>query len=190
MAVTLKNINKSFGDKVVLSNINLSLAGGTINCVMGPSGIGKTTLANILAGLLPPDSGEIRGLAGQRVSFVFQEDRLLDWENALTNVLFVMKKPDEPLAAELLTRAGLGDSLRKKARFLSGGMKRRVAICRALAAEYDILILDEPFKGLDGALKISVMDMVKERAGGKLLVCITHDEKEAQYLGGTPIFLE
>ena len=188
--IRLESICKSYGDNKVLEDINLAFAPG-LTCLMGPSGIGKTTLANIIAGLLPADSGEISGLDGKKISMVFQEDRLLEWETAITNLLFVMKKgtgkDNRNRARLLLTQAGLAGSLEKKAAELSGGMKRRVCLCRALVAEYDVLILDEPFKGLDSGIKPSVMAMVLEYACAnpdKTVICITHDPLEAEYLGG------
>ena len=157
-----------------------------ITCVMGSSGRGKTTLANIIAGLLSPDSGTISGIDGLKVSYVFQEDRLLDWETALSNVLFVTNPTKEYVdkAKKLLTQAELSGSINIKASKLSGGMKRRVCLCRALIADYDLLILDEPFKGLDTDLKPKIMSMVKEHTQGKIVICITHDHQEAEFLGG------
>ena len=189
----MKNINKSFGDKQVLENISLTFNGG-ITCVMGPSGRGKTTLAYIIAGLVAPDSGSISGREGKRCSLMFQEDRLLEWESAIKNVLFVCKsaRKNTEKARHLLSRAGLADSMYLKTSELSGGMKRRVCLCRALIADYEILILDEPFKGLDSGIKPSVMMMVKEYASGKenkIVICITHDPAEAEFLEGKLISL-
>lgn len=178
--IRLTDICKSFGDKRVLENVSLSFDVG-VTCIMGPSGKGKTTLANIIAGLIPPDSGEISGLEDKKVSMVFQEDRLLEWETAIKNLLFVRKDTEE--AKRLLTAAGLADSMYKKASELSGGMKRRVCLCRALIAEYDLLVLDEPFKGLDSGIKHDVMKMVLDNTVGKTVICITHDHSEAEFLG-------
>lgn len=183
MKIGLKNICKSFDGKEVLHDFSADFSEG-FTCVMGASGIGKTTLAYIIAGLVPPDSGEISGTEGLKFSAVFQEDRLLPWETALGNTLFV--KNDRERAAALLSEAGLGDNLHKKAADLSGGMKRRVCICRALIADYECLILDEPFKGLDAETKASIMQMVKNHASG-IVICITHDESEAEFLGGKMI---
>jgi NitT/TauT family transport system ATP-binding protein len=228
MSIILKNIRKSYGEpaELVLSDVSFEFKSG-ITCIMGQSGIGKTTLVNIIAGFVKPESGEISGLDGKKISMVFQEDRLLDWETALTNVLFVTRGAGRggvlssfavhaPCSAggtenhranalrglsnrstlttprlarrraiELLTQAGLEDSIHKKASELSGGMKRRVCLCRALIAEYDILILDEPFKGLDSETKPAVMQMVLDNVPkDKIVICITHDPAEAEFLGG------
>lgn len=201
MEIKLANICKAFDGRIVLHNVNLTLAPGEITCLMGPSGIGKTTLVNILAGLLKADGGEISGLNGLRVSAVFQEDRLLEWETALRNVEFVTRKrgtgdgsavlrcaqdtEPSPCPTQLLTQAGLGSHLHKKAAELSGGMKRRVCICRALLADYDLLILDEPFKGLDEETKPKIMQLVKENLReGACVLCVTHDAAEVEFLSG------
>lgn len=189
MAIQLKNICKSYGDKQVLQNINLTLHHGEISYLMGESGIGKTTLVNILAGIIVPDSGEVIWPDNNRhVSVVFQEDRLLEWETALTNVLFVTNPANINFAKQLLTQAGLADSINKKVAELSGGMKRRVSICRALIAQSDLLILDEPFKGLDTETKLTIMNMVKQHLS-KYVLCVTHDASEGKFLGGKLITL-
>ncbi|MCL2204054.1 MAG: ATP-binding cassette domain-containing protein [Defluviitaleaceae bacterium] len=191
--IVLENISKAYGGVGVLERISLTLPSGP-TCLMGPSGIGKTTLAYIVAGLTAPDSGTMTGRENKKISLVFQEDRLLEWESALSNVLFVTpnaKKYAEK-AKSLLTQAGLANSMHKKAAELSGGMKRRVALCRALIANYDLLILDEPFKGLDEETKPGIIQMVQQHAlstGDKILLCITHDPGEADALGGQRIHL-
>ena len=194
MEIRLKNICKSYGGKQVLNNVNLTLAPGQITCMMGASGIGKTTLVGILAGTVKADSGEILGLEpdGGKVSLVFQEDRLLEWETALANVLFVVNPAHKYVeqAKRLLVQAGLSDSINKKVPELSGGMKRRVCICRALIADYDLLILDEPFKGLDSETKPVIMRMVKEHLReGTCVLCVTHDAAEVGFLGGRLVVL-
>ena len=190
MTVELRGICKSFGNKQVLTDFDLVLRQG-ITCVMGASGEGKTTIVNILSGLLSADRGSVNIPSETKFSFVFQEDRLLERESALTNVLFVTKnaKKNTARAVELLTEADLEDSIHKKAKELSGGMKRRVAICRALIADYDIIILDEPFKGLDSNIKPRIIDMVKNHTTDKIVLVITHDIGEAEYLGGSLINL-
>ena len=185
MAIELVNICKSYGEKKVLQNINLTMQAGEITCLMGASGIGKTTLVNILAGITAPNSGEIVWPSPSLVSVVFQEDRLLEWETALTNVLFVATKEHKQQAVQLLIQAGLADSINKKTAELSGGMKRRVSICRALIAQSNLLILDEPFKGLDSETKPVIMDMVKQYSNKyNYVLCVTHDVSEVEFLGG------
>ena len=191
MAVELKGVFKSFGDKQVLADFDLAPQRG-ITCIMGPSGKGKTTIVNILAGLVQADTGDVNIPPDTKFSFVFQEDRLLEWETALTNVLFVTKNPKQNTlrGMELLTEADLESSIHKKAKELSGGMKRRVAICRALIADYDVIVLDEPFKGLDSNIKPRIIDMVKKHTEGKYVLAITHDLYEAEYLGGRLVNLD
>ncbi|MCL2604617.1 MAG: ATP-binding cassette domain-containing protein [Defluviitaleaceae bacterium] len=188
--IVLNNIHKSYGTppKPVLENISLTLHPG-ITCLMGPSGIGKTTLANIAAGLLSPDGGTVTGREGKKIAFLFQEDRLLEWETALSNVLFVTPNAKEftAQARTLLTRAGLADAVNQKTAELSGGMKRRVALCRTLITDRDFLILDEPFKGLDDETKPAIIEMVKSHISlenPKIILCITHDHAEAEALSG------
>jgi len=193
MAIELTNICKSYPPKQVIKDVNLTFPIG-ITCIMGPSGIGKTTLIYIIAGLVKPDSGYISGLDGKKISMVFQEDRLLEWESAISNILFVTKSAskNQEKAKQLLTQSGLADSVYKKVSELSGGMKRRVCLCRALIADYDLLILDEPFKGLDANIKPSIMTMVKEHtlnSHNKTVICITHDPEEAAFLGGGVVTL-
>ena len=191
MEIKLKNIYKSFGEKHVLENISMTFNEG-ITCIMGSSGRGKTTLVNIIAGLIEQDAGTVSRCEKTKVSYVFQDDRLLDWETALSNVLFVANpsKDYTKKARQLLIQAGLSDSIDIKASKLSGGMRRRVCLCRALIADYDVLILDEPFKGLDEGLKPKIMSMVKEHANeNKIVICITHDYSEADFLGGTLVEL-
>ena len=185
MAIELRNIYKSFGDKTVFRNFNLILPNKQINIIMGPSGSGKTTLVNMLCGLLLPDYGKISSSPGHTISVVFQEDRLLEHLSGLKNILYVSKNPkiDEGLAWDLLNEAGLAEDAYRRAGNYSGGMKRRLALCRALAADYSLLILDEPFKGLDTELKPKIMNMVKRRNTKKTVLIITHDASEAEFFG-------
>ncbi|MCL2397939.1 MAG: ATP-binding cassette domain-containing protein [Defluviitaleaceae bacterium] len=185
MALELRHIYKNFGDHNVLTNLSLFFPENRVTAIMGPSGSGKTTIINIIAGLQTPDHGEIAGLRGHKFSMVFQEDRLLEHRSGLNNVLYVLPRPKahETRALELLNQAGLAQDVYKRARDYSGGMKRRLALCRALAADFSLLILDEPFKGLDAALKPKIMAMVKTRAAEKTVILVTHDKEEAAFFG-------
>ena len=190
MAIELLHITKGFHKKIVLDDLNLSFTEGCINCLMGPSGSGKTTLLNLLMGLLKPDAGEIRGLKSRRIAAVFQEDRLIEHYDAVKKIKLVCDKgiSEESILQEL-KRVGMEEDLKKVVRDYSGGMRRRVAIVRAILAKSDILLLDEPFKGLDETLKYRVMDYVKEGSEGKTVILVTHDIKEANYLNARVISL-
>ena len=126
-------------------DISLALPEKGFCAITGRSGRGKTTLLYLIAGLYEPDRGSIQR-NGETISMVFQEDRLLPWETAAQNAAIASTRE---IAAKLLTELGLGAELDKYPRELSGGMKRRVSIARALAAKADVYIMDEPFKGLD-----------------------------------------
>lgn len=182
MGIEVKNICKSYGDKSVLKNVSLSVRYGESVCLMGPSGQGKTTLLHILMGLVQPDSGDITGTDGYRLSPVFQEDRLCENLSVGANLRLVCSTAEKQQLEALLTALGLPDSIHQPVRKLSGGMKRRVAIARALLVG-DILLFDEPFKGLDDDTKHQVMACVKDCCHGKTLIWVTHDIREAEYMG-------
>ncbi len=186
--LSVRDLSKSFGEKRVISSLTLDLPLGAVTALMGPSGCGKTTLAFLLAGLIPPDAGEISGVP-EKKAFVFQEDRLAEEFSALSNVRFVLPGRDRKRAAELLARLGLGEELSRPVREFSGGMKRRVALARALAYDADILFLDEPFKGLDEKSREEAVRCTLEMTAGKTVIFITHDPEEAEALGGGVIDL-
>jgi len=151
---------------------------------MGPSGCGKTTLLNILIGFIQKDSGEISDIPAKK-SAVFQEDRLCESFNAVSNVRLVCKKNisnDE--IRQNLGEIGLSESLDRPVSELSGGMRRRVAIVRAVLADADIIFMDEPFKGLDDTTKAGVIEYVLCKTRGKTVIIVTHSMDEARALGG------
>lgn len=188
MDIKVKNINKSFNGQHVLSDLNFTFPNGKINCIMGASGIGKTTLAYILMGLLKADSGEVDGLQGKKISAVFQEDRLIEHWDAVKNILLVCQpNVTKEIVHENLKEIGLTDYEGKPVEVLSGGMRRRVAVVRASLADYDILIMDEPFKGLDENLKKRVINYIKEKTKGKTVLIITHEKEEVSLLDANVI---
>ncbi|NLO10291.1 MAG: ABC transporter ATP-binding protein [Clostridiales bacterium] len=183
MDIKVNSICKSFSGQQVLDRITMSFSEGFITCIMGASGVGKTTLAYILMGLLRPDSGEIIGLSGKKIAAVFQEDRLIEHWDAIKNIMLVSKKDmTKEEARRNLQGIGLTEYEGKPVNALSGGMRRRVAIVRALLSEYDLLIMDEPFKGLDEELKVQAINYVKENTKGKTRIIITHDREEVALL--------
>ena len=178
----LRNISLRYGDHTVLENFSLTLNPGQRIAVMGPSGCGKTTLLRIILDLLKTTSGEVENNFRTPVA-VFQEPRLLPWRTALENVNLVLgdKKETLPKAEAALNQMGLVGAQSKYPRELSGGMQQRVAIARAMAVDGDLLILDEPFKGLDESLRDQVMTQVASTKAA--LILVTHDRKEAESLG-------
>lgn len=178
----LKNVSLSYGDLRVLRDVSLRLAPGERIAVMGPSGCGKTSLLRVIAGLQSPDSGTVERTA-QRLSFVFQEPRLLPWLTAAENVRLVL--PDAHHgedSAVWLSRFGLSDAADKLPAELSGGMQQLVSLARALVCAPDLLLLDEPFKALDAAAKQNAITAVSAGADAAIIL-VTHDIHEAEALG-------
>lgn len=186
----LKNVSKAFDGRKVLENVSLRFPAGSVTCILGPSGCGKTTLLRIAAGLEKPDSGSVEGIPEQ-ISFVFQEDRLCEEFSAVSNVRLATGKnmPKEEIVRSL-AEIGLGDDLTKPVREFSGGMKRRVAIVRAVCCPAELLFLDEPFKGLDEKLRLEVIGYIREHSKGRTVICVTHEPEDAERLGGQMVELE
>lgn len=177
--LTLKSVSKSFGDKVILKDFSYKFSESGIVCITAPSGRGKTTLLRLIAGLEKADSGEI--LSNGVISLLFQEDRLLPWLTTIENISCVIRQKNadkEKIANELLAKLGLSGNENEKIENLSGGMKRRVAFARALALSPDILLLDEPFVGLDDNTKALLMQMIQEFSKEKLVLLVTHDKSD------------
>ena len=173
--IVIEHLSKKYGEKKVLEDLNLVLEAGKTYTMAGPSGCGKTTFLRILMGLEKADSGTITGVPG-KISAVFQENRLSESFSALDNVMLVMNSENKKeTAAELLHALGLTDNLTKPVKTFSGGMKRRVALARALAADYDLLILDEPFTGLDARNRELAIKVIEEYTKNKTVLLVSHD---------------
>ena len=173
MELHVENLCKSYNGRLVLENVTFT-AGPGVTCVMAPSGAGKTTLLRILMGLERPDSGSFTG--NVRWAAVFQEDRLLEHLDAMENLRFVLGSAlDESAANVLLTELGLGDTAGKPVREFSGGMKRRLALARALLAPSDALALDEPFTGLDEDNRDRAWRCVLDRTAGRTVLLVSHE---------------
>lgn len=175
--IELNRISMAYGDKHVLSGLTLRFDSPGMYAVLGPSGRGKTTLLRLIAGLERPQSGTVWVAAGAKIAYCFQEDRLLPWKTVLENV--ALAAPSEVEARRWLDRVGLGKECDAYPASLSGGMKRRAALARALAYGGDILLMDEPFRALDADTHAGMLALVREAAKDRLLLLVTHDEADA-----------
>ncbi len=180
--IEIKEVSKSY-DKKVLDKVSFTVEPGSIMVITGPSGKGKTTLLNIMMGLVSPDSGEVIGIP-EKKSCVFQEDRLLENFTVEENLKLVSDLPVEELKKECSILLGEKE-FSQKVREFSGGMKRRVSILRALLTSSEVIFMDEPFKGLDVELKEKVIRYTLEKRKDRTLFVVTHDISEAERLGAT-----
>lgn len=190
--ISLINVNKNFNDLEILRNFNISFEENKISCLFGPSGVGKTTIANISAGLSSIDSGKINGIENAVYSYVFQDPRLLPWYSVYNNIDFVLKDvyDDEKrvnIINNYINLVELNGYEHYKPNALSGGMCQRVSLARAFAYPSNFLILDEPFKGLDLKLKNEMVSLFKKLwlESKRTVLFITHDVDEAADLSDT-----
>lgn len=185
--MTVLDLYKSYGDKAVLRGFSAHFACGEISALMGPSGCGKSTLLRILLGIEQADAGTVRA-DGPKTVAVFQEDRLSEPLSAIENVRLGRRDATREEAAKLLFALGLSADAHAPVSTLSGGMRRRVSIARALIANADTVLLDEPFSALDDGTKASVMAFTREALAGKTVLLITHDAEEARAFAGNRIY--
>ena len=176
----LDNISFSYGDKKIFENFSLQIEKNDRIWLSGDSGCGKTTLARLILGLETAQKGQIIKSEKLKFSCVFQENRLLPFKTALQNVMLV--SDNGALAVENLTALGLRNNLNTPVSELSGGMKRRVAIARALSVDFDCLILDEAFTGLDEQNVKSAVEQILKIAQNKAIILISHSALEAELL--------
>lgn len=191
MSIIITDLCKSFDDNEILKNVNITLEDSSIYCLMGASGIGKTTLLRILMGLERADSGCISGIDTKNISCMFQEDRLIPYLSAIDNVRIVLRGKNnnrEEVRNHLLSILP-DDSLDMPVSSLSGGMKRRVALARALSYPGKLIILDEPFTGLDKDTKLNVIDYILKMRNNRTLLIATHGTDDANLLGAEIIKL-
>jgi NitT/TauT family transport system ATP-binding protein len=179
----IKHISKSFGEKEVLCDVSFDCQDFGITAIMGASGIGKTTLLNIIAGLETADSGTV-DFTFSKIGYKFQEPRLFEWLTALDNIKIVIedKQKAHQFAKNALALVGLSESEDKYPLQLSGGMQQRVALARALAFQGDLLLLDEPFSAVDAETKKQLIDAVRQYAKDHAVIIVTHDYAEAKAL--------
>ena len=177
MILKLKNLTKSFGEHAVLRDFSYTFEQNGLWFITGDSGIGKTTLLRIIAGLDNDFSGDVENGGIGNVSFMFQEYRLFPTLSAQKNAAISEKGGAHDRATVLLSRLGFKDEdMKKKPHELSGGMKQRVAFARAVIKDAPILILDEPTKELDADTVGVMLEIIKEEAINRLVIVVTHDD--------------
>ncbi len=181
------NLYKAYGSLTVLDNWNLTISKGQRLVFLGPSGAGKTTFLRIISRLEEPSSGVINSF-DQKIGFVFQEPRLIPWRSVKDNLLFVNQNGDYQDILARLRLTGFEDYLPSQ---LSGGMRQRVNLARALITRPDLLILDEAFSSLDLRIKASIMEDINQLwlENRFTIISVTHDLKEALCLADRIIIL-
>ena len=184
--MTLENVSFAYGDAPVITDFSLTVKDGQTICLFGASGCGKSTLLRLIAGLETPTAGQIQNGAS-RIAMVFQDDRLVPWLTVRDNLLLVTD--DRGAVETALCAVSLQDAADWMPDELSGGMRRRVALARALVFGGDLLLLDEPFNGLDEALKVQIAHAFRERFAGCPIVLVTHSLDEATLFDATVISL-
>jgi NitT/TauT family transport system ATP-binding protein len=196
MDYTLEHIFKSWEDLKLFEDFSVKFKAGIITCMLGPSGCGKTTLLNMLNGHVQPDSGSIQGLEDKRISYVFQEPRLLPWKTVTENVMFVLKgvftqEEARHRAWKYLEMVELKDFRDYYPSQLSGGMKQRVSLARAFSYPADLILMDEPFSSLDARLKENLLKAFIRlwEIDQRTVVFVTHEPDEAIQVGHEIIVL-
>jgi putative hydroxymethylpyrimidine transport system ATP-binding protein len=192
LAISLRAARLVYSGLALFDGLDLELAGGSFTCLLGPSGIGKSSLLRLLAGLTSPGiSGELRGGDGQsltgRVAYMAQQDLLLPWLNVLDNVTLGNRlrgeRVDQQRALDLLMRVGLTDAASARPDALSGGMRQRAALARTLMEDRPVVLMDEPFSGLDALTRLRLQALAAELLAGRTVLLVTHDPLEALRLG-------
>ena len=188
--IKLESICFSYGDRSIFRNLNFTFPDKGVFAIMGPSGEGKTTLLRLLGALAAPNAGKLVS-THQKTAFAFQEPRLIPWLDCENNINFVLPKEKQgsDIAATLLQEFELEEYQKALPAALSGGMRQRLSLARALAVNADLLLLDEPFSALDTALKERIAARVKAANPSGLTVLVTHDPHDAELLDATVLHL-
>jgi len=194
MSLTLGNIKKSFGDKTIFDGFSYEFNDNGIYAVIGESGVGKTTLLRMIAGLDNRYKGKIEGGGLKNVSFAFQEYRLFPSVSALENVIAAIgnKKNNNSVieAKQMLSYLGFSDDdMNLFPDELSGGMKQRVSLARAFLKKSKILILDEPTKELDAQLRKKIYDLIIKESESRLIIIVSHLKEDLDCIKATKIII-
>ena len=187
--ISIKNINKKFNNKIIFENFNIDFYENQVNCIIGKSGCGKSTLLNIISGIIKNDDEKFETIEKYGVSYIFQDDRLIDWLTVGENITLVVKKlynkkKCDDLCNKYLSLVGIKEYKNYYPQMLSGGLRQRVNIARAFLYPSKIIIMDEPFKSIDVINKEIIMNnfrkiLEKEK---RTVLFVTHDIDEALLL--------
>ena len=196
MSLEIKGLNKKFDNLSLFSDFSIEFQEGTITCILGPSGCGKTTLLNIIGDTIKPDSGQLSGFREKTISYIFQDPRLLPWKTVEENIDFVLTREMSAdqrhrITGQLIRLMELEDFAGFYPSKLSGGMRQRVSIARAFAYPSEIILMDEPLKGLDVKLKLNLIRIFSRmwQADKRTVISVTHDVDEALLMGNDIIVL-
>ena len=194
--IRIENINKRYKDNIIFNNFQIDFYENKINCILGKSGCGKTTLLNIISGVVKNDESDFKGIEDLGVSYIFQDDRLIDWLSVEDNIKLVIKKhysedKVNELCEKYLKLVGIYEYKNYYPQRLSGGMRQRVNIARAFIYPSKIIIMDEPFKSIDIKNKQIIMENFKKilEEDNRTVLFVTHDIDEALYLGDVAFIL-
>ncbi len=197
MMLTVRNLKKGYSRIPIFENFNLTIEENKITCILGPSGIGKTTLLNVISGITNADSGDLSDFKDRNFSYIFQEPRLLRWKTVYENINFVLKdlyskKEAAQITNKYIDMVGLAKFRDYYPNNISGGMVQRVSIARAFAYPSEILIMDEPFKSLDMKLKKILINSFINlwEIDHRTVIFVTHDMEEAAYIGNNIFILK
>ncbi|WP_281017135.1 MULTISPECIES: ABC transporter ATP-binding protein [unclassified Minwuia] len=184
--LALRDLSVAYGARTILRDLSLDVPAGSTTCLLGPSGIGKSTLLRRVAGLID-GPGTVQATDGQplagRVALMGQGDGLLPWLNALDNVLLGSRlrgeRADRDRGLAMLARVGLAEAAESRPATLSGGMRQRVALARTLMEDCPLVLMDEPFSAVDALTRLRLQDLAAEMLAGRTVLMVTHDPWEA-----------
>ncbi|WP_195940759.1 ABC transporter ATP-binding protein [Romboutsia sp. 1001713B170131_170501_G6] len=204
MDIKVKNLYKKYDDKIIFKDFNITFKENKVNTIVGKSGCGKTTLLKIISNIEEKDSGKIEGVNINSISYIFQEDRLVEWLTVKENLKLILKNDYrkeelDGICKKYLNLVGVQDFENYYPQSLSGGIRQRVNIARAFAKPSKLIIMDEPFKSIDIKNKNDIMkafeNVFKEET--RTVLFVTHDIDEAIYfmgqiyiLGGNPVSIK
>ncbi|MBT3396754.1 MAG: ABC transporter ATP-binding protein [Alphaproteobacteria bacterium] len=191
IGIRVSGAQLGFGDTKIFADLAVDFAPGSFTCILGSSGVGKSSLLRMIAGLVPNSTGTIVASDGEaltgRITYMDQRDLLLPWLCALDNVMLGARLRGEPQdrsrATALLAQVGLADHPHKLPRQLSGGMRQRVALARTLMEDRPVVLMDEPFSAVDALTRMKLQDLSARLLAGRTVVMVTHDPMEAARLG-------